>query len=317
MNWSWLPPGIPASIALEPAGKLGDLAPRSRALASRRRQRGHEGDVERARAAETGAGWRVRPGGERAAHRRAAFAAPPAAARAGWGARAPPRRAARGSLRRSSATSRNPTPPGRTSAWAYSPIAAETTTPPSRAENGGHVGPAAREVEPDRRRRTRTSLTALASPRSRRHPPVVHRRQLAPEIHGHPAHPPVHPLEPPRVIENGHRHRVGEQALRGGRIGRRLEPGHRGEGTEIREARVARSHRARPRRNRASGRTPAPGKRRQLELADRRRRCPRARSRACTICSSGASPLPTVSSSNRSGGPRGHRRRPGRRDTGT
>src|SRR4051812_14062730 len=101
---------------------------------------------------------------------------------------------------------RKPLPPSWTSARAKSWMAAVTTTPPSRAEKGGT------SVQPPARSSRTGAAAAKVSPLTS-HPPVVNRRQLAAEIHGNPVYPAVGALETARVIQKGHRQRIGEHAL--------------------------------------------------------------------------------------------------------
>ena len=67
----------------------------------------------------------------------------------------------------------------------------------------------------------------------------MHGGKLAPEIHRHPVYAPVHSLKAAGVIEEGDGQRVGEQALRRRRVGRRLDAGECRQGSEIAEPKIA------------------------------------------------------------------------------
>ena len=225
-----LPPtGYPGLHSFQPARqarKLGNLE----RLAACQGQRPDQGDIERTRAPS--------PDPEGASDRVVSVHGPTGSMRSpacrSDSGPAGSRADSSGTSRlpfRSSATSRRPLPPGRTSAWAYSSIAAETTTPPSRDENGGtSVQP------PARSRRTgaaaRNTLTGRPTSRAR--------WELTPEIHSDPVHPSVHPLQPSSVVQHDHGERIGEHPLRPSRIGRGGEARDGGERSEIREPRVAR-----------------------------------------------------------------------------
>ena len=157
-----------------------------------------------------------------------------------------------------------------------------------------------------RRSTRRRSRAAPAPPRgtaSRRDPPLLHAGELAPQIHLHPFHPPIRPLQSARVIEKCHRHRVREEALRRRRIRRRLDAG--GLRQRAPDSRVRCRPRCRARRRRSLARVRRPAREKwRARAAGSTTSNPARASRAWTICSSAASPLPTVSSSNRVGQPR-------------
>jgi hypothetical protein len=64
-------------------------------------------------------------------------------------------------------------------------------------------------------------------------------RQLAPQVHADTADSAVHSLEPSRVIQEGGGSRIGEQALGGDRIIKRVESGQSSERLEVSESRVS------------------------------------------------------------------------------
>src|ERR1043166_1018544 len=101
---------------------------------------------------------------------------------------------------RSSASMRQPRPPGSTSASATREMAALTTAPPISVANGAtSVQPPAKSSRTGALARKHELL--VTGYRSLIDPPLAQAHQLSAEIHLHAMDAPVHPLHPPGVIE--------------------------------------------------------------------------------------------------------------------
>ena len=256
MNWSWRPPGMPASTASS------RQASSATSRASRLSPRAADSAATRATSSAPELP-RPEPGG--ASDRVVSVQAPTGSRRrpACSSASRPSRASAAGSgtsrlASRSSETSRKPRRrPARTSAWANSPIAAGDDHAAFTGGERRDVGPAAGEVQPHRRRGVRGHAPRSMAPPTSRAPSAAR-----------PADPwspraPVDSSPEDRARDTeGHRHRVGEQALGGGRIRRRRrDPPASASGPRYAETQDHPGCRARRRRNRARARTRAPERR--------------------------------------------------------